>query len=48
LAERVRLSLPAASGDRKERVFAPLCNRSVEDLIPADNFYRHLDAKLDL
>src|SRR4051794_35336095 len=32
----------------KERVFAPLCNRSVEDLVPADNFYRHLDAKLDL
>src|SRR4051794_15897026 len=32
----------------KERAFAPLCNRSVEDLVPADNFYRPLDAKLDL
>jgi transposase len=32
----------------KERAFAPLCNRSIEDLVPADNFYRHLDAKLDL
>src|SRR5438128_126486 len=33
---------------KKERQFAPLCNRSVEDLVPADNFYRRLDAKLDL
>ena len=33
---------------RKDRAFAPLCNRSVEDLVPADNFYRHLEAKLDL
>src|SRR3954466_4448109 len=32
----------------KARSFAPLCNRSVEDLVPADNFYRHLEAKLDL
>ena len=32
----------------KARVFAPLCNRSIEDLVPADNFYRHLEAKLDL
>jgi len=32
----------------KVRSFAPLCNRSVEDLVPADNFYRHLEAKLDL
>src|SRR5688572_23788468 len=32
----------------KGRIFAPLCNRSVEDLVPADNFYRHLEAKLDL
>jgi transposase len=28
--------------------FAPLCNRSIEDLVPADNFYRHLEAQLDL
>ena len=32
----------------KERVFAPLCNLTVEDLVPADHFYRHLEAKLDL
>ncbi len=32
----------------KVRAFALLCNRSVEDLVPADNFYRHLEAKLDL
>src|SRR5215211_1526817 len=32
----------------KARSFAPLCNRSLEQLVPADNFYRHLEAKLDL
>src|SRR5215207_4660108 len=32
----------------KERAFAPLCNRSIEDLVPADNFYRHLISKLEL
>jgi transposase len=32
----------------KARAFAPLCNRSIEDLVPAGNFYRHLEAKLDL
>jgi transposase len=32
----------------KVRSFAPLCNRSIEDLVPAGNFYRHLEAKLDL
>ncbi len=32
----------------KARAFAPLCNRSAEDLVPADNFYRHLEARLDL
>src|SRR5215207_2437335 len=32
----------------KERAFAPLCNRSLEDLVPASHFYRHLEAKLDL
>ena len=26
----------------KLRAFAPLCNRSLEDLVPASNFYRHL------
>ena len=32
----------------KTRAFAPLCNRSIEDLVPAGHFYRHLEAKLDL
>src|SRR3954468_9086386 len=32
----------------KVRSFMPLCNRSLEDLVPADNFYRRLEAKLDL
>jgi transposase len=32
----------------KARAFAPLCNRSLEELVPADSFYRRLDAKLDL
>ena len=32
----------------KVRAFAPLCSRSLEELVPADNFYRHLEAKLDL
>src|ERR671914_979220 len=32
----------------KARAFAPLCNRSLENLVPADNFYRHLEATLDL
>jgi transposase len=33
---------------RKERSFAPLTNVSLEDLVPADQFYRHLDRTLDL
>jgi transposase len=32
----------------KGRAFAPLCNRSLEDLVPVSNFYRHLEAQLDL
>ncbi len=32
----------------KERAFAPLSGLTVEDLVPADHFYRHLEAKLDL
>jgi transposase len=32
----------------KERAFGPLCQRSLETLVPTDHFYRHLDAKLDL
>jgi transposase len=32
----------------KERHFAPLINRSLEELVPADHFYRHLERTLDL
>jgi transposase len=32
----------------KERHFAPLINVSVEELVPADHFYRHLERTLDL
>lgn len=32
----------------KERHFAPLINASLEDLVPADHFYRHLERTLDL
>src|SRR3954471_15845504 len=32
----------------KERSFAPLPPVSLEDLIPADHFYRHLERTLDL
>jgi hypothetical protein len=33
---------------RKDRAFAPLVNVSLEQLVPADHFYRHLDQSLDL
>ena len=33
---------------RKERTFAPLDHVSLEDLVPADHFYRHLERALDL
>jgi transposase len=32
----------------KDRAFGPLCNLSLEALVPPDHSYRHLDAKLDL
>ncbi len=32
----------------KERCFAPLLNVSLEELVPADHFYRHLEKSLDL
>jgi hypothetical protein len=31
----------------KERHFAPLLNVSVEQLVPHDHFYRHLERTLD-
>jgi transposase len=33
---------------KKERHFVPLINVSLEDLVPADHFYRHLEHTLDL
>src|SRR5438270_828119 len=33
---------------RKERHFAPLIHASVEQLVPPDHFYRHLERTLDL
>src|SRR5438045_9420520 len=33
---------------KKERGFAPLINVSLEKLVPADHFYRHLERTLDL
>ncbi len=32
----------------KERDFATLVNVSLEELVPHDNFYRHLERTLDL
>jgi hypothetical protein len=32
----------------KQRAFAPLIHVSLEDLVPADHFYRHLERTLDL
>jgi hypothetical protein len=32
----------------KARVFQPMVNVSLEDLSPADHFYRHLERTLDL
>src|SRR6266704_4015342 len=32
----------------KERHFAPLINTSLEDLVPQEHFYRHLERTLDL
>ena len=33
---------------KKDRVFAPLPPVSLEDLVPPDHFYRHLERSLDL
>jgi hypothetical protein len=32
----------------KEQQFAPLITVSLEDLVPPDHFYRHLERTLDL
>ncbi len=32
----------------KQRHFAPLSHASLEDLVPADHFYRHLERTLNL
>jgi hypothetical protein len=33
---------------KKERHFAPLIHVSVEELVPQDHFYRHVERTLDL
>ena len=33
---------------RKRREFAPLCNTTLDELVPTDNFYRRLDHVVDL
>ncbi len=33
---------------KKERSFAPLINVSLEELVPHDHFYRHLEQTLEL
>jgi transposase len=33
---------------KKERYFAPLTNASLEELVPHDHFYRHLEQTLEL
>ena len=33
---------------KKERRFAPLIHISLEELVPQDHFYRHLERTLDL
>lgn len=33
---------------RKARVFGPLPSMTLEDLVPPDHFYRHLEAALSL
>ncbi len=32
----------------KSRLFTPVLSVSLEELVPADHFYRHLDQALDL
>ena len=32
----------------KARIFAPIANLSLEDLVPQDHFYRHVERTLDL
>src|SRR5215203_5568803 len=43
----VQRSLPPMLGI-KDRAFAPLTHVSLEDLVPADHFYRHLEQSLEL
>ena len=33
---------------KKERNFSPLINSSLDELVPADHFYRHVERTLDL
>src|SRR5918998_6981598 len=43
----MRKERPAMMG-RKERAFGPLPSMTLEDLVPSDHFYRHLEWLLDL
>src|SRR3712207_401217 len=43
-----RRGVHAAMLGIKARTFAPIVNLSLEDLIPTDHFYRHLERTLDL
>jgi transposase len=42
------IGMGAAMMGTKERIFLPLANPSLDDLVPADHFYRHLERSLDL
>jgi hypothetical protein len=41
-------SSPPAMMGTKVRLFRPLTNVSLEDLVPKDHFYRHVERTLDL
>ena len=47
LLTRMRKERPAMMGT-KERAFGPLPPVTLEDLVPPDHFYRHLERTLDL
>ncbi len=44
----VRKGTATAMMGSKERPFAPLIHVSLEELVPQDHFYRHLERTLDL
>jgi hypothetical protein len=44
----LRVGKATAMMGTKERHFAPLIHVSLEELVPQDHFYRHLERTLDL